>query len=201
VGKLLESFEELKGLTMQSKSTGVHFSKCRHKPSLIFKTPEGIEIYGASECYIDAHSVREMDLVVRLLGRRRGAEIVSGSDRWAKLNETVEDFMPEEPEEICIDWPDYGVIKAGREFWEKFLENLKEGKYKKVLFYCFGGHGRTGTAVASLMTVACDIHGGQAIREIRKYCQHAIETKGQEDYVRRMTRRRDRDRDASGRFV
>jgi protein-tyrosine phosphatase len=68
---------------------------------------------------------------------------------------------------------------------------MQQKQVKKVLFFCMGGHGRTGTAVGCLMTVGAVENGGQAIRHIREhYCERAVETKKQERYVRSMVARK-----------
>lgn len=72
--------------------------------------------------------------------------------------------------------------------WKNFLEiqvipKLKEGK--KILVFCIGGHGRTGTFLASLVALiedrkeTCDPI--ETIR--RRYCQHAVETLEQAEAI------------------
>ena len=178
MGTTLEEFYARQGSVQQ---------KCRHKPTLICKIGE-TEIYGASLMHISAESVKGFTLVVNLTGRRKFVQagiIKSAPRKWAFLKKVVEPTV----DEIVIDWKDYGVLAAGREFWEAFADGI--AKEKKVLIHCDGGHGRTGTAVACLMTVALGIHGGEAIRRVREaYCREAIETKEQEQYVRSMTQKK-----------
>jgi protein-tyrosine phosphatase len=82
------------------------------------------------------------------------------------------------------------VIPVSREFFQTIWKAIKQQQRKNVVVFCVGGHGRTGTCVASFMTVINGIHGGQAIRQVREqYCSHAIETKSQETMVRSMTQR------------
>jgi hypothetical protein len=90
--------------------------------------------------------------------------------------------------EIQLDWPDYGVVNLPKEFWIKLLKHLEDNKLR-MLVLCLGGHGRTGTALAVMMTMALDYTPDQAINWIRRhYCDHAIETKGQADYVSLMAK-------------
>jgi protein-tyrosine phosphatase len=85
--------------------------------------------------------------------------------------------------EIVLDWPDMGTIRLPSDFWKALIAVLSEQK-AKMLVFCVGGHGRTGTAIASLM-VACGWSSADAIAWVRAhYCVRAIETKGQEQYVR-----------------
>ncbi len=86
------------------------------------------------------------------------------------------------PQEAVIDWPDMGVVALPCEFW-KTLANYLATHKTRLLVFCVGGHGRTGTAIACLM-VACGWKSDDAIRWIRKnYCSGAIESKVQEAYI------------------
>ena len=88
--------------------------------------------------------------------------------------------------EIQLDWPDYGVINMPREFWVKLLKYLEDNQLKMLVF-CLGGHGRTGTALAVMMTMALGYSPKDSINWIRKnYCRSAIESLGQEEYIERM---------------
>ena len=70
------------------------------------------------------------------------------------------------------------MIPVGRNFWTELFSLIKKANKQNVVVFCVGGHGRTGTCVASLMTVMLGIHGGRAISNIRQdYCKKAIETK------------------------
>lgn len=87
-----------------------------------------------------------------------------------------------------IDCPDMGVIRAGTLFWTQFFRLIKDNQKQNVVVVCIGGHGRTGTCIASFMTVMLGIHSGKAIQAIRDgYCEGTIETKEQENYVSSMT--------------
>lgn len=164
-------------------------SSCRHQPTLVFKVGD-LEVFGASECHVTRQAASHFDLVVNLTGHRKfktGASMIQAPRKWAFLRR----YLADAPlEELVFDWKDQGVFPVGRDFWINFLEQLKRDDYRKILFFCVGGHGRTGSAIGCLMTVALDIHGGQAIRRIKDgYCKKAIETKGQEEYVRSMTQK------------
>ena len=89
--------------------------------------------------------------------------------------------------EIQLDWPDYGTINMPRQFWIDLLLYLEKNKLRMLVF-CTGGHGRTGTACAVMMCLALDYTPEQAINWIhRHYCTSAIETVGQESYIKRMS--------------
>jgi len=58
----------------------------------------------------------------------------------------------------------------------------RSGKLIEVA--CFGGHGRTGTLLAILAALAKGWHHDKAVKLLRQgYCDRAIETKGQEQFV------------------
>jgi hypothetical protein len=85
--------------------------------------------------------------------------------------------------EIVLDWPDMGIVELPRAFWVKLVEQLTVTN-ASMLVFCVGGHGRTGTAIASLM-VACGWTSSDAIGWVRAhYCGRAIETDEQEQYIR-----------------
>jgi hypothetical protein len=93
-----------------------------------------------------------------------------------------EEYESPNPPEILLDWDNYKspCIKPG--FWKFLLDYIKTNNLK-VLVYCQGGHGRTGTAVGALM-VASGMTANKAFNEIRQeYCDKAIESQVQLDYL------------------
>ena len=93
---------------------------------------------------------------------------------------------PDEPRTVYVDWPDFNVIdiEALLRVIKIINDGLKAGY--NIEIGCHGGHGRTGTLVASL----CVMHGEtaeDAIARIRlEYCDRAIETKDQEELVKSL---------------
>jgi len=95
-----------------------------------------------------------------------------------------------EPAVIDINWPDYGVPALKLSFWQSLINDLGElvkpdGSDVNAVFYCHGGHGRTGTALGILGTLAMwkpeDVDPVTWVRE--NYCQSAIETLRQVEYI------------------
>ena len=69
------------------------------------------------------------------------------------------------------------------QFWLDLMAHVEKNKLKLVVF-CVGGHGRTGTAVASMLVVGLNYTAKDAITWVRtNYCEKAIESKGQEEYI------------------
>jgi hypothetical protein len=169
---------------------------CRHEPTLIFSA-QGVGFWGASISKVNAKTLGAVhaDLLINLTGfsiysqkpRSRFDEkpVIKSAPAWfARL------FKEPRIQEVVLNWPDMGVIPVGREFFQTIWKAIKQQQRKNIVVFCVGGHGRTGTCVASFMTVINGIHGGQAIRHVREqYCSHAIETKSQETMVRSMTQR------------
>lgn len=88
---------------------------------------------------------------------------------------------------VILPWPDYGVPASVRQTRTVFLWVLKQLKAgKTVEIGCLGGHGRTGTCLASLLVLQ-GMNPKKAIRRIRtRYCQNAIEGTAQESMVFQM---------------
>lgn len=120
------------------------------------------------------------DIVLDLNGNLKGetsAFITSGPSRFTSLNQYMH------PAEVVqLKWPDYDVVPAPLEFWQKMLEVLTE-KQQVVMITCHGGHGRSGTCLAALM-IASGIRASQAILKVRTdHCAKAIESRSQEKYL------------------
>jgi hypothetical protein len=86
---------------------------------------------------------------------------------------------------LVVDWPDMGSLKPELldQLVEICLSKMRQGKWIDI--GCNAGHGRTGSLLACLIARKEHLTGEQAIAEVRRrYCQHAIETKLQENAVR-----------------
>lgn len=85
-------------------------------------------------------------------------------------------------QEIEIDWPDMGAPHLAASFWKDLYDYLIKTK-GKMLIFCVGGHGRTGTALACMLVAARWKHRDAKNWIWKNYCQKAIETKSQEKYI------------------
>jgi len=83
-----------------------------------------------------------------------------------------------------IGWPDFGVpedLDALRQALTDLLDRARKGE--RVEVGCFGGHGRTGTALACL-AVLTGTPATDAVAWVRaNYCYKAVETDAQEQLV------------------
>jgi len=97
---------------------------------------------------------------------------------------------------VTFDWIDGSVPRLGRYFWQCLLDDIERLAEKEggldLLIMCQGGHGRTGTALA----IICCLWGlipeerdpVEWVRE--KYCERAVETECQIDYIEKVTYRK-----------
>ncbi len=83
-----------------------------------------------------------------------------------------------------VDWPDFelpGDTNAFRVALHDALGRAKQGE--RVEIGCWGGHGRTGTALACLAVLA-GTPASEAVAWVREnYCEQAVETAAQEAFV------------------
>jgi hypothetical protein len=87
-------------------------------------------------------------------------------------------------EELVITWPDFGLPKVKPTFWKALHEYIKSRSWDKVCLHCEGGHGRTGTAMASILMATQMWPMDKAVAFVRnKYCIKAVETHSQIDYL------------------
>lgn len=87
-------------------------------------------------------------------------------------------FEPEN--EFVIDWPDMQAPPFNIGFFEDLYEDLFHMESKSVAFYCHGGHGRTGTALAALAHLNKTNGKQDVVQWVRdNYCEKAVETASQ----------------------
>lgn len=95
-------------------------------------------------------------------------------------------MLPQRPPTIVLPWQDYGLPPVYMSFWGELIHALPKGK---VVIACVGSHGRTGTALAALLITHQRMTADEAIGYVRTHhCEHAIESKGQEEYLRALAR-------------
>jgi hypothetical protein len=130
-----------------------------------------------------------------------------GSARRGPVGETVLNFsgtrvevpaivrglaLPElESAVMEIEWPDYGVPTLTRPQWDAIVKAVLE-RGRPLMVCCVGGHGRTGTALSILLTLMGVVpEDADPVTFVRDaYCDEAVETVGQLNYVGRITGRK-----------
>lgn len=93
--------------------------------------------------------------------------------------------IPEEMPYLAIDWPDMETPLMNRQWWETLASHIEGMGETDVAFYCQGGHGRTGTALATLAAVSGQVpHNECPVAWLReRYCTKAVETSEQARYI------------------
>jgi hypothetical protein len=85
-----------------------------------------------------------------------------------------------------VRWPDFRLPADPAYAREVFLEAWRRAEGERVEIACFGGRGRTGTALACL-AVLDGVPAADAVRYVReRYHPHAVETPWQKRFVRRF---------------
>jgi hypothetical protein len=96
---------------------------------------------------------------------------------WGKSFETLQ------TKEILLEWANNCAPSINHEFWTVLRDFIVDNQ-KPILVLCLGGHGRTGTAIVSLMLATGLWKTEDAINALRKeYCEEAVETKVQVNYL------------------
>jgi hypothetical protein len=143
----------------------------------------------AANCYGFEQARELADCIIDLAGLTRGSVgtrapqgAAQGAESWFRELERLVN-PAERPVVLRLHWPDMTAPSVGLDFWRRLWELLPEGV---IVVACCGGHGRTGTALASLL-VAAGMDPDAAIDYVRTtHCTEAIETAEQEEYVRRL---------------
>lgn len=153
---------------------------CEHTPTLLIEGPD-IKIY-AGKRYDVMDKLNDFNIAVNLTG-----DSVKMNHRFGEFTQLEKYSSNYRFKEIVLDWPDYGVVYFPLDFWLELTEVIKKNG-GKGLFFCIGGHGRTGTAIAAMMITYLGWDAWRAIDWIRKnYCIEAIESKEQENYLVRLS--------------
>jgi hypothetical protein len=148
---------------------------CNHYPEPVFNYG-GITYHASDEDY--AITFRG-DLVVNLT-QTPGIRASSGAYNIPELK----DHMINLPEELVIGWSDFARPPVKATFWAALHSYCKTNKYKNVLFHCQQSHGRTGTALASMLISLQKKSAVNAIKEVRQvHCKYAVESSKQIEYL------------------
>lgn len=158
----------------------VTVKSCTHTPQHVINGKE-YNIYAGREWDVK-NDANNYDIILNLTGYQLNKHhIIPMSDlnKWSKKTH-------HKYKEICLDWPDMGIVDLPKEFWLDLIKYFKKNN-SKVLMFCMGGHGRTGTAMATLMVLGLEYSPEKAVTWIREnYCNKAIETWNQLNYVYSM---------------
>lgn len=162
-------------------STGFNYKNCFHRPQHII-AGEGWGVWAGrkDDCRTSA---KHFDVIMNLTYTSIKEQHRIGIPELSKWNDWSCPYQ-----ELQMDWPDYCPVDLPKQFWVDLLHHLETSK-KRMLVFCLGGHGRTGTAIAVMMCLSLGYKPEDAIAWVRKnYCSHAIESKAQENYIYEMAK-------------
>lgn len=145
-------------------------------------------IWGAR--VIDIDSLNDWHLLVPLMHgyeQRLPHANVSTNQRARELL-SAETTTPYMPGILALDWEDMGTPFVELEWWQSLSDDLEKQDFD-VLFFCQGGHGRTGTALSILAYVSGTVPDDMSpVDWVRKnYCHSAVESYAQLNYIQRIT--------------
>lgn len=83
---------------------------------------------------------------------------------------------------IKIEWTDFAPPPLPATFFHDLFQQFRTGPAKKIVVYCQGGHGRTGTFIALLYHAMGKKDVVNLARDV--YCKKAVESDDQMDYLR-----------------
>lgn len=177
-----EKKEEKKDDKKVTYSTYTKNSKCHNGTVLAFTDPKSkVDICGGGKM---------RDVLVK-----KDDLFIDVGFHYEKLIETyglkagwkLEQYNKTE-QAIKIDWTDGGHPNLSKKFWEDLVKVIRTEK-KRVVVSCQGGHGRTGTVLSILSVLMGAVKKEEdPVKFIReKYCQEAVETKTQCDYIENIT--------------
>lgn len=153
------------------------FVDCPHPPKIVLEG-SGWSVSAGKESNIRNADRNKFHLILNLTGSslHKGHRIPI--PQLAKYEKS-------HPREMVLNWPDMAAVDLPLQFWKDLMRCVSRWGWKVVVF-CIGGHGRTGTALASML-VAKGYGAQQAIDFVRKnHCSKAIETETQERYIYRL---------------
>jgi protein-tyrosine phosphatase len=158
---------------------------CSHKGDKLIYKRHGKELYAANNSGLDEYSGK-WDLIIDLatiVKVHLSPFVKSASpERFHALNSLSLSEAKVKSEVLALDWPDMSAPRATLAFWQELWQMLP----KKTVICCIGGHGRTGTCLASLM-ITDGIDYYSAVETVRAdHCHKAIESLAQESYLHRL---------------
>ena len=186
--------KEMKKMKQAQKNTDTWVSKasCHTGHNLIFKTQDGIEVWGGGRNRSGGwHLMNPLPQLAIAPSETLGAnKMDSGTDvpeGWS-CEQHLTNGSP--PLFVSLDWPDFSIPKVNKYFWYALVDDIHEHNIKVISTQCAGGHGRTGTQLAILahLLLPTEEHAwtdaGQLIEWVREqHCTHAVETKNQQQYI------------------
>jgi hypothetical protein len=156
---------------------------CTHRDVTKVLTIGKCELWAGSQAQVK-RQIGRFDLVISLLNDKdRGRLNFRISRGSGRMLSRVSEYRRRRSGFLSIEWPDMQAPDLERDFWEALHQDLSHLDGRAVI-YCMGGHGRTGTALTILATLSKACGDMDPVRWVREqYCESAVETKAQIDYL------------------
>ena len=172
-------------------ATGGSYKKCEHTgEEYIYQTEDGLvtlagaDKYGIEPGYADLilDFAEVMDLTKKFV------KPIAPAD-WQQLN----NFMLPTATVVPCSWADQGAPTVGLGFWigawSLMRKMAKESQLGSIhtICCCFGGHGRTGTGLCSLIIADSMMGVKEAVDLVRSlHCDKAVESQAQMRYLTKL---------------
>lgn len=163
--------------------TSYVYESHKHYGDKVIYEFEGKQLFASNGNSLDKASGK-WDLIIDLAGVVNMPQAKNFIRNDApKVFKTLEKYLdtdePLKSEVLRLFWNDMSIPPCGIEFWINMWKILPA----KTVICCVGGHGRTGTCIASLMIAAGETYE-DALDHVRKeHCHKAVEVLIQEKYL------------------
>lgn len=168
---------------------GYTYKSCKHTGEKVVFEYKGKKLFGANSSSLNEYSgmwglIIDLAGIVSSLGHTSAfvGDWKTTEKYKAALSPLTVQGKVVPSEYLRLNWTDMGVPPVGLAFWLKLWEMIPE----KTVMGCMGGHGRTGTALASFM-ISAGVDYYTAVQTVRtEHCEKAIENLAQEKYLHNL---------------
>ncbi len=166
------------GFGFSSAAPSVYQPPCKHGPTLVMEDKKAGWSVSVGKKYDCEDNANDFDIIINLMGStlvRKHHIPITELKKWEQGGSLFQ--------EVMLDWPDMGIVRFPLQFWLD-LKAVVEKKKAKVLVFCMGGHGRTGTVLACLLVAWYGWSADKAMNWVwDNYCKKAIESRVQDTYI------------------
>lgn len=167
-----------------STSYATTWESHKHYGDKVIFEYEGKQLFASNSSSLDEKSGK-WNLIIDLAGivtMPRNASFIreDAKPQFKSLSKHLDKDEALPSDVLRLFWNDMSIPPCGIEFWVEMWKVLPE----KTVIGCMGGHGRTGTCIASLIIASGQMDYWQALEHVRKeHCKKAVENLVQEQYL------------------